>query len=68
MMEERANIKFCVKYGKTFTETLAILKKYIECPKNIGTPEYLEKYKFYRKVFQTKAVRFKKIYLLILSV
>jgi len=30
--------------------------------------EYLGKYKFYRKVFQTKVVGFKKIYLLILSV
>ena len=35
------------------------------CPKKVGISEYLEKYKFYRKVFQTKVVGFKKIYLLI---
>ena len=26
-MEQRASIKFCVKLGKTFTETLGILRK-----------------------------------------
>jgi len=25
-MEQRANIKFCVKLGKTFTETLAMFR------------------------------------------
>jgi len=42
---------------------------YAECPKRSRvSPEYLGKYKFYRKVFQTKIVEFEKIYLLILSV
>jgi len=27
--------------------------RYTGCPKKIGTPEYLGKYKFYRKVYQT---------------
>jgi len=26
-MEQRANIKFCFKFGKTFTETFELLKK-----------------------------------------
>jgi len=43
------------------------LHDYIGYHKKIGTPKYLGKYKFYRKVFQTKGVGFKKIYLLILS-
>jgi len=37
-------------------------------PKKIEILEYLGKYKFYRKVFQIKVVRFRKIYLLILSI
>jgi len=38
------------------------------CSKKVGTPKYLRKYKFYRKVFQTKVIWFKNIHLLILSV
>jgi len=41
---------------------------YTGCPKKVGTPKYLGKYKFYRKVFQTRIMWFKNIYLLILSV
>jgi len=41
---------------------------YTGCPKKVGTPEYLGKYKFYRKVFQIKVVEFKRTYLLILLV
>jgi len=26
------------------------------CPKKVGTLKYLEKYKFYRKMFQTKVI------------
>jgi len=29
---------------------------YTGCPKKVGTPKYLRKYKFYRKVFQTKVI------------
>jgi len=34
---------------------------YIECSKKVETSKYLGKYKFYRKVFQTKVVGLKKI-------
>jgi len=37
-------------------------------PKKVKISEYIGKYKFYRKVFQTKVVGFKKIYSLILSI
>ena len=40
-----------------------ILLQYTECFKKVETSEYLGKYKFYRKMLQTKVVGFKKIYL-----
>jgi len=40
---------------------------YTGCIKKVGTLEYFEKYKFYQKMFQTKVVGFKKLYLLAIS-
>jgi len=42
--------------------------RYVNIQGVLKKSEYLGKYKFYRKVFQTKVVGFKKIYLLILSI
>jgi len=36
---------------------------YTGCPKKVETPKCLGKYKFYRKMFQTKVIWFKNIYL-----
>jgi len=45
-----------------WVETLqVILLQYTECFKKVETSEYLGKYKFYRKMLQTKVVGFKKI-------
>jgi len=70
-----SNMNLEIKYQniKIFQIIFSSFKKkeFTGCLKKNGIPKYLEKYKFYRKMFQTKVMqtkRFKKIYLLILSV
>ena len=46
-------------------KTLIYINFYIRCIKNLKTVEYFESKTFFRKMFQTKVVGFKKIYSLI---
>jgi len=45
-----------------FQTFLLIILRTHRVKKNTRIPKYLKNYKFYRKLFQVKVVRFKKIY------
>ena len=60
--------KFVVKTFNRFACFSSSICHYTGCTKSVETSKYFRSLAFYKKMFQTKVVGFKMIYLLILSV